>query len=302
MTGPLILRTYVMLRRLTRALIGRMPFGQEIIGGVLVKLEGYLSMRWFIRQAPNPLIYNEHKIFHRPEDCGVTLFLFFRREYECETSNVMKRLIKTGMRVVDLGAHIGFFTLLAAKAVGPYGKVYAFEPVPSTFGMLQKNIEVNGFTHVVIAIPKAVCGDLGTVRIFLVTNNSVSAKWISQSDNKPFVDVESVSLDSFFGGSGWPPIDFVKMDIEGAEKAALDGMRELSKKNPEMKLITEVNLANLEPMGISLEQFCDSLRNCGFSRFQVLWRNEGLIELPKEIPRLTYLAKRANINLLCEKG
>jgi predicted methyltransferase len=77
------------------------------------------------------------------------------RVHEESTTNLFRNIVKEGDVVVDLGANVGYFTLLTAKLVGRKGKVYAFEPEPRNYGYLLKNIQLNGYEHVV-ASQKAV--------------------------------------------------------------------------------------------------------------------------------------------------
>jgi FkbM family methyltransferase len=78
---------------------------------------------------------------------------------------LFKGIVKEGMVVVDIGANIGYYTLIAAKLVGKSGIVYVFEPMPSNYECLCKNIEVNGYTNVVL-IQKAVSNKYGIAKVW----------------------------------------------------------------------------------------------------------------------------------------
>ena len=80
--------------------------------------------------------------------------------FEVETTKLFETLIKPGKVVIDLGAHVGYYTLLAARAVGPTGKVFAFEPDESNHFLLIKDIEINGYSNVV-AVKQAVSNYVG---------------------------------------------------------------------------------------------------------------------------------------------
>ena len=86
------------------------------------------------------------------------------------------------------------------------------------------------------------------------------------------------------------------MDIEGAEKLALDGMRGLSHRNPDLKLVIEVNLR------FNIEELAEALQACGFSRFYLLEDNNRVVNLPEDIPYIISTAKYGSVNLLCEKA
>ena len=76
--------------------------------------------------------------------------------YESDTVQVFRELVQPGMTVVDVGAHVGFYTLLAARLVGTNGRVYAFEPNPEVYNILVRNIQINGYQDIVWAVPQGV--------------------------------------------------------------------------------------------------------------------------------------------------
>ena len=122
------------------------------------------------------------------------------------------------------------------------------------------------------------------------------------------IKVEVVSLDDFFSSKHWPRVDLIKMDIEGAEKAVLDGMLQLSEKNPLMSIILEFNPVMMRQAGVTRAGFFNSLLSLGFSNFWVI-KNElkgkkylVKLEIPRDIDRLTReFANGTEVNLLCAK-
>ncbi|MCI0403373.1 MAG: FkbM family methyltransferase [Acidobacteria bacterium] len=221
--------------------------------------------------------------------------------YEPETTHVIEAVLRQGMSFVDVGAHIGYFTLLAARAVGPEGRVYAFEPVEATCQMLRQNLAVNDLAGRVIVVRQAVADGRRRVRLHISQPQSVS----SYIEDDPCLsgsseEVDTLSLDEFFGSLGWPPVHFVKLDVEGSEMAALRGMRELVNRNPNLKLVFEYHAAHLGRRRVSPEQLFELLQGHGFRRFRILWREGGVLDVPREIPRLVDLGKRANLNILAE--
>ena len=79
---------------------------------------------------------------------------------------MIKQEVKEGNNVIDIGANIGYFTLLFAKLVGPNGKVFAFEPDPTNFSILKKNIEENNYDNVILS-QKAISDKTETTKLFL---------------------------------------------------------------------------------------------------------------------------------------
>jgi len=88
------------------------------------------------------------KIFAKSKS-GIAKFLEIKGSYEEETTKLFTEILKEGMTVLDIGANIGYFSLIASRLVGDKGKVFAFEPYHETFSLLQKNIEANGFNNVI---------------------------------------------------------------------------------------------------------------------------------------------------------
>lgn len=187
------------------------------------------------------------------------------------TTQLFKQVVKDGYTVVDIGANIGYFTLLAARLAGKKGKVYTFEPEPRNYNILLKNIALNGYGNVV-PVPKAVSNVGGTVRLYL-SSKDIGAHTIRQYHDKrqfdekesgEFVEIESVTLDEFFEDKKHP-IDVIKMDIEGAEMAALLGMDKVIRENENLKMFVEFYPSAIKEMGYSPEEFAHKLLDYGFS-------------------------------------
>jgi FkbM family methyltransferase len=224
---------------------------------------------------------------------------FLLGTYEETTTRLFKRLVKPGMVVVDLGAHIGWYTLLAARSVGETGRVYAFEPSQANFLFLLRNLDLNGI-HNVIPVRKAVSNTTGPMTLFLGQHGrtGLNTLYPNRFTGGDVVTIEAITLDDFFEKEGWPRIDLVKMDIEGAEPAALEGMTRLIQKMDSMKLIVEFFPTTLQAAGASPQQFLERLLGLGLS-VQVI--NEKLE--PLDVHRLIAQLSSGPLvaNLLCEK-
>ncbi len=222
--------------------------------------------------------------------------------YEPETTRLVLSALEMGQTFVDVGAHVGYYTLLAARAVGSTGRVYAFEPAPDNLSLLSRNIQVNGCDGNVTLVPKAVSDKSGHRPLFLSEEDSgTNSIFPSPLVRTASVDVETTTLDAYFEQEGWPPIHLMKMDIEGGEKAALEGMGGLSRRNPSLKLILEFGPSNLAAGAISPDDLFQSLRGLGFVRLSIISWKLIPVETPHQILKRMPRARNLYVNLLCEK-
>ncbi len=192
---------------------------------------------------------------------------FLWDQYEPATTAVVMEVVSDGDVVVDVGAHWGYFTLLAASLCGESGRVFAFEPHPKNFALLTKNVEANGLTNVVV-VQKAISNRAGSAKLFqsrMTVGHSLCSlppEWrLGGGSATEVIPVDTVALDDFFAQTSVEP-RLVKIDIEGAEPLALAGMQCLIKRNPSLVLIMEFNPFYL--YGKAATDFLDQLAACGF--------------------------------------
>jgi FkbM family methyltransferase len=224
--------------------------------------------------------------------------------YEKGTTRVFTALVKEGMNVVDIGANVGYYTLLAARRTGAHGTVYAFEPEPRNFKLLSENIRLNGYENVV-ATQKAVSNETGTTSLFLSPRGGTSHSLLSSRDrSKGTIEVEAVALDEFFEAEGNPAIQVIKMDIEGWEMEALDGMRRVIMRNSPLKMIVEFIPRLLLSRGARPLALTDRLKELGFT-ISIIDDETGqttpLAEYHRgQLDKFVTRHKSA-VNLLCQK-
>jgi len=153
-----------------------------------------------------------------------------KKRREPELLYLLEQEIKPGMIVMDLGANIGYITLLMAELVGPKGRVYAMEPDPSNYKLLKYNVRINSFNDRVICYEVAISNKLGMTKFYAGKNasNLGALTQHKKSVSKPII-VKCNTLTTFF--QEHDPVNFIKMDIEGAEVQVLDGMYNYIKSN-----------------------------------------------------------------------
>jgi FkbM family methyltransferase len=213
--------------------------------------------------------------------------------FERETSILFQKIAKDGMNILDVGANIGYYTLIGSRLVGVSGRIHAFEPESKAYEYLSRNVSTNKCSNVV-KVAKAVSDRQGPA-IFIC--NKPEEGFISNSSpSNGGITVQTISLDAYFSEEGWPPVDIIKMDIEGGEHSALRGMKELSQKNPELKLIMEFNRSNIERAGTTTEEIAYTLFELGFRRGYIIERGMKAFSVNHEFPE-----EHVNYNLLLEK-
>jgi FkbM family methyltransferase len=218
--------------------------------------------------------------------------------YEPLETEIVKKEVKKGDVVLDLGANIGYYTLIFAKLVGEEGKVFAFEPEPTNFSLLKKNVEINGYKNVVL-IQKAASNITGETRLYLSEDNEVNHRIYDSYDGRQSIEIEATRLDDYFKNYNGK-IDFIKMDIQGAEGRAIQGMSNLLKKNYNVKIAMEFSPMLLEKFGTAPEECLRLLTEFGFKVFEIAEREKRI--KPVNIPKLLEIYtsnKKSHTNLLC---
>lgn len=191
--------------------------------------------------------------------------------YEPLETQAFKEFLKPGQVVLDIGANIGYYTTLFSRLVGAQGRVYAFEPTPHTFKILQKNVLRNRCENT--RVFKAGLSDKsGEAKIYVNAYNKGDNR-IYATPGMRTVPIRLECYDTF------PPlagqfIDVVKMDIQGAEVLALRGMRRMLERCKPL-MIVEYTPSKLASAGTSADEFMNILVSLGY-RFGEVDEEHGL--------------------------
>lgn len=255
-----------------------MKFLAKIYSTIRYALHGYGLKRFFFVKAIDEFIINllkthspievlSHKMYLDSKD---SLNLSINGCYEeFETKLIMKE-VKEGDYCLDIGANIGYYTLILAKLVGRQGKVFAFEPDPTNFKILKKNIKTNKYNNVVL-INQAVSDITGNIKLYLNSTYGDDHRTYDSKDGRNFISIKSLKLDDYFINNRHKSflqkahkVDFIKMDIQGAEYSAIEGMSNLLKTNKQIRLISEFWPIGLKRSGINPTDFLNSMLKLGF--------------------------------------
>jgi FkbM family methyltransferase len=248
-----------------------------------------------IQRVPAPGMEGK-VLFVRAEDGGVAHQLIMYKEYEPYQSSLVQKYIKPGMTVYNIGANIGYYTLLASKCVGPEGKVYAFEPAPENFELLQKNVTENKLGNVEI-FPLAIGANPGSATLSLSSTNSGDHR-LQNITNRDHIVVSVISIDSFIEEGHSAP-DAIIMDVQGAEFDVLQGSSKAINGSNPFILFTEFwpkGLNDRNPDGA--RNLLETIVRAGVSMNIIDEKRRLLAPTPTE-SLLKNVTGDAEVNLLC---
>ena len=194
--------------------------------------------------------------------------------WEPHVERCIREVLRPGDRAVDVGANLGYFATAMAQAVGPEGRVWAFEPVPATFERLDLARELNGF-HQLETRRLALGRSAGFATIAYDPRLSGNASLYRQGEpDAEGVEIEVVVLDELVEADMVEPPQLLKLEVEGHELEVLHGAREtISRSLP--AIIFELNQPLSERAGWSLVDIWELLRECGPYRFWLI-EEDGL--------------------------
>jgi len=234
-----------------------------------------LQVNNFIRSAfiPKFVMFEGHKIYlDKMDSLGLSIDGCFKPEvFETE---VFKKNIKKGDVIVDIGANIGYYTLISARIVGKTGRVYAFEPDPCNFALLKKNIQVNGYKNVVL-VQKAVSNKTEKIKLYLCEESTGDHRIYNSHDNRKSIDINAIQLDDYFKKYKGK-INLIKIDIQGAEVNALQGMSNLLKRQGKVIMFTEFWPYGTKKAGSKPQEYIDLLINNKFNLYRIYERKKKL--------------------------
>lgn len=150
--------------------------------------------------------------------------------YEPELQAALRDFLKPGQVIYDVGANIGYVTMMLAHHTGPAGKVFAFEALPANVERIQKNVALNGLENVSV-VSAAVLDKAGDVTFYVHESvgmgKAAGSAGRREEQYKAEITVAGLALDEFVFQRGNPAPEVVKMDIEGGEVLAIPGMKKI---------------------------------------------------------------------------
>ena len=229
----------------------------------------------FIRYALRKGILNKPFIFRFDRGLKMKLDIsdwvnfqiFLKQGYEKPESMVWKELCSRSHTIIDIGANIGYYSLIASRHTS--GKIYSFEPVTETQGKFRANIELNKFSNI-YPVQKIISDKAGRIRIYFddATNTGTASLVKESSEKTAFEEVESTTLDQFAADNALGKIDLVKIDVEGSEFLVLRGMEKtLTDSRP--FLMVEVLEETLAKFGFGIIDIYNYLDAKGYQAYDI---------------------------------
>jgi FkbM family methyltransferase len=267
-----------------RLMLDRDPESEDVIGPKLAGSRTTAELRHhlitsgeFRDKNPDFAHTNDPTVVIKELAPGVRLFIdlsdhtiglnIVRGQYEEDEIRFVRGLLKPGDCAIDVGGHIGFFTMHMAAAVGPAGRVYAFEPLDANADLLERSIAENDFGGRVRFLRAAVGAAPGTATLtFPVETLNSGGAYLLRDGGVPLAgnrkkEVPLVALDAL---DLRRPVRFVKMDVEGAEPQVLRGAARILERDKPV-ILSELHPTQLErASGITAGQFLAQIAALGY--------------------------------------
>ncbi len=288
------------LKQLFRLMPSSLP---EFIYTVILKPKPLKNLvnRFILKIIPEQVSVQGVNVALNKRDPVISAALMLGVYETAETQFVMDK-IKPGMRVLDIGANVGYYTALFSKLTGPTGEVIAFEPEPGNYEYLKQTIQLNGFAQAK-PVNAAVAQEPGTTFLYLSDSNQGDHRIYNAdaSVETAKVSVPVVSIDTLVDSS--KPVDFIKMDVQGAEGQVLSGMRETIRRSPSVMLLMEFWPEGLTNAGTSpLEMLQILHEELGLE----IWNMSGEQKSPEKVTDFAaFIARhsgRKYANLFCRRS
>lgn len=214
--------------------------------------------------------------------------IFFGRDFEGVELDAVRALLGPGDCVIDGGAHVGLFSLVAAKRVGNEGCVHAFEANPDVYALFLKNMDMN---HAKNVVPQLCALAEKSGDVTLCINEDTSLSSLADTNRGMIVrriSVQATNLDEYARTSSLPPVKFLKLDLEGFEWDTLRGATRLMAQNHEMGILCELAPRNLIPRHIHTPDVLAWVRQQGLLVWEIDAAHRRLVRLEGNDPRCAY--------------
>jgi FkbM family methyltransferase len=178
--------------------------------------------------------------------------------------------------VVDIGANIGHFALVASK-VGKAGHVFCFEASPHNCNLIKKNIKINNINTISVE-NKAVSNLSGFLKLYLYRETKYHRLYPTPGHQK-FINIKAIKLDDFELPN---KIDFIKIDVVGSEAKVIEGMRGIINNNPNLKIVMEFSASRVNESGASIDDMFHILESANFRIYDLDTSTQRVVSVDSE--------------------
>ena len=254
---------------------------------------------WTIRKLlPKQVEIHGATVVLNPTDPVVSGALHFG-VYEKAETRFFQSACRDGMTFLDVGANLGYYTALAARAVGPNGRVLAVEPDPDSFGYLEQTIAANAVGNVK-AFPVAASDAHAMLPLYISTDNRGDNRLYASDEERPQVAVKARPLDALLRENKIDTVDLIKIDVQGYEPKVIAGLRETITASPNLTLLTEFWPQGIDEAGEDANEFLQTLRELGLTLHE-LQPDGSLAELTDDTDLIARHQGRRYTNLIGRK-
>lgn len=231
-------------------------------------------------------------------DHGISRELFFTGVHEPESTRQLKEELRPGMNILEIGANIGYYSLIEVKIIGETGHIIAFEPSEENIKTLRLNVALNNFQSNIETHQMAVGSENGQAKFYCTNKGNTSSLYNRETEGSivttDVIMVDVVSIDSFFKNRR-DRIDLFRMDVEGYEYEIIKGMQNfLSSEIGPQKCFIEIHSRLLNENGYTTREFINFLESFNYKIKTARYRGKPDI--------CTYSNSQLLEHQLCERG
>jgi FkbM family methyltransferase len=222
--------------------------------------------------------------FDYPFNSVLGAHLFMTGQFEEVEMNWVRQILKPGNIVFDVGANGGIYTITASKAVGPTGHVYAFEPGERELDLLRTNVVKNNLSNVTI-VNKAISDRKASASFVISRDGAMNSLAKNSHGNQKMigsVEVLTISIDEFVDEFHIPKVDFMKIDVEGAEHLVFKGMSNTLASNDNLQVLFECCNSTSSGFNYSALDLLGDLKKKGLL-ISCIDSSSSLVSIDKEI-------------------
>jgi len=220
------------------------------------------------KSLPDSVSYGPAVVKLNPSDPAVSGALAFR-VYENAERDLLHSRCRPGMTFIDIGANIGYYTALATHAVGPQGRVLSLEPDPESFKYLSQTVAANN-TQNISCFQLAAAAAPGTQRLYRSKDNRGDNRIYEPEPGWESLEIKTVTVDGLLEQLGISSVDFIKIDVQGAEGSVIAGMKNTIRNSGALTIMTEFWPAGMTQCGTDPLDFLAQLEQLGLTLYELV--------------------------------